>query len=672
MQRFIEDGNGFLGIGSRRARASRARFFDGLIGARPGASSSTDAGRADRRPRRPRAPGDARPAAAVEPHRRLVHVDRRARPARSTRRALPRAGRARRRRHRGIGGNDTPISWCRDYRGGRSFYTGMGRTAAAYGEADFKKHLLGALAVDRRPDARRLQGHDQRQLQGHEDHQRRRRRRPASPPAASRTASSIANNGWVLYIGRGDCRTDAERGALLGLPSLGRILDHADPNVGIGCGTRPHLRPGAVQRHREQRRHARRQARGLRRRRPGRRADRRGRPQDGVRPARHRRRRRTSPRRATSTCSTSRRFNPSSRRPACRSSAASRRCRARASRASRSTCETKKLDLDSEVADLRVRRPDLLLLPRRRRHGLRLRGQPLRHHRRHELVAGLQRLLGQQPDRPSARSGRQRRSRRARNCGTANYSYQDARRTAGNTNDYNGKMLRIKPIADAPGRPRSRRSASGTTYDDPGRRRARTARTCSRATKGGRRRQDQARDLRDGPAQPEPPVDRPEDRRPVHGVGRPGRRRAERDRGPVDVRERGPDHARRQLRLAVLHGQQAGLPRPHRRRQPAHRQRRPATCPAVPATGGTDGWYDCDNLRNDSPNNTGLVVFPHTTGTGADAGKVRGNNLWYTPRQPGQRQRLPGVPASRAAPTAAPDYGATPTSAVPVRARTTA
>ena len=35
-------------------------------------------------------------------------------------------------------------------------------------------------------------------------------------------------------------------------------------------------------------------------------------------------------------------------------------------------------------------------------------------------------------------------------CGASNYSYQDARRTAGNTNDYNGKMLRIKPIASLP------------------------------------------------------------------------------------------------------------------------------------------------------------------------------------------------------------------------------
>ena len=32
-----------------------------------------------------------------------------------------------------VGGTDQPISWCRDFGGGRSFYTGMGRTAAPSG-----------------------------------------------------------------------------------------------------------------------------------------------------------------------------------------------------------------------------------------------------------------------------------------------------------------------------------------------------------------------------------------------------------------------------------------------------------------------------------------------------------------------------------------------------------
>ena len=94
---------------SRTARASSASapprpvepgssFVNGLIGARP-TQQPDDAVAADRRPRRPRAPVDARPAAAVEPQRPLVHVadapDRHG----PHRRALPRAERGGRRRH---------------------------------------------------------------------------------------------------------------------------------------------------------------------------------------------------------------------------------------------------------------------------------------------------------------------------------------------------------------------------------------------------------------------------------------------------------------------------------------------------------------------------------------------------------------------------------------------
>src|SRR3954467_6036043 len=52
-------------------------------------------------------------------------------------------------------------------------------------------------------------------------------------------------------------------------------------------------------------------------------------------------------------------------------------------------------------------------------------------------------------------------------CGTANYSYQDARRTAGNTNDYNGKMLRIHPEPAIPDGDK-REVGEGKTYSIPG------------------------------------------------------------------------------------------------------------------------------------------------------------------------------------------------------------
>jgi cytochrome c len=46
----------------------------------------------------------------------------------------------------GTNGFDHPIAWCKDYKGGRSFYTAGGNTAASFGEAAFREHLAGAIA----------------------------------------------------------------------------------------------------------------------------------------------------------------------------------------------------------------------------------------------------------------------------------------------------------------------------------------------------------------------------------------------------------------------------------------------------------------------------------------------------------------------------------------------
>ena len=45
----------------------------------------------------------------------------------------------------GAMGGDHPISWCRRYQGGRSFYTAMGHEAGAYAEPALRRHLLGAI-----------------------------------------------------------------------------------------------------------------------------------------------------------------------------------------------------------------------------------------------------------------------------------------------------------------------------------------------------------------------------------------------------------------------------------------------------------------------------------------------------------------------------------------------
>ncbi|HWK27577.1 MAG TPA: ThuA domain-containing protein [Solirubrobacter sp.] len=41
--------------------------------------------------------------------------------------------------------NDHPVVWCKDYQGGRSFYTALGNTAEGFADPDFRKHLGGAV-----------------------------------------------------------------------------------------------------------------------------------------------------------------------------------------------------------------------------------------------------------------------------------------------------------------------------------------------------------------------------------------------------------------------------------------------------------------------------------------------------------------------------------------------
>jgi cytochrome c len=45
----------------------------------------------------------------------------------------------------GTMGFDHPIAWCKDYKGGRSFYTAGGHTASTFAEVGFQAHLAGAI-----------------------------------------------------------------------------------------------------------------------------------------------------------------------------------------------------------------------------------------------------------------------------------------------------------------------------------------------------------------------------------------------------------------------------------------------------------------------------------------------------------------------------------------------
>ncbi len=228
--------------------------------------------------------------------------------------------------------------------GGRSVLHGHGaRRRRRYAEANLSKHLLGALqwttGLVRGDCKATISSSNYRATRVRRAPAR---RPPASPPAGESHGLSIASQRLGrLHRPRGDCRTDAERGALIGLPSLGpRSSTTPTRTSASACGTVHILDPsqytgaensGVTKAGVPPR---------LRRRRHRRRAHDEVNHKMEYRPPRHRRCRPTSPQtgprlpRSTSRPSTRER---QAQGPG-RSSAASRRCRSRASRASRSTC----------------------------------------------------------------------------------------------------------------------------------------------------------------------------------------------------------------------------------------------------------------------------------------------------------------------------------------------
>ena len=242
-----------------------------------------------------------------------------------------------------------------------------------------------------------------------------------------------------------------------------------------------------------------------------------------------------------------------------------------------------------------------------------------------------------------------RRGRRARTAGSAHYSYQDARRTAGNTNDYNGKMLRITPIPDA----RGRRAAGGRHRARRTRSRSRTPRTGPNLFDGTEGDGDQAKPeiYAMGLRNPSRLSIDPETDIPYTAWVGPDAGAPSATQGPSTYENAA------QIDRAGNYGWPycMGNGQAYRDRiaDPADRQpsttarrTRPATSPAARPPAARDGWYDCNNLRNDSPNNTGLVEFPHETGTGDGRGQAAPDEHLVAAAATRQRpERLPGVPA---------------------------
>jgi len=219
LKAFVEGGGGFVGVHDAARAQSTSDWFTGLIGTRPAASPDTvqqavvdvtdrqhpaNAGlpltwtRADQWLNwDPNPIGQVHTVAQVEEWKYSA----------------------------GEAGNGPfhPVSWCRDYSGGRSFYTGMGRTSESWtADEMFRDHLLGAI----RWTTGMVRGDCQATIASNYTTERlTAENQPGQLDQIGEPHGlTIAPDGTVFYVGKAAC------------PS-GPIVDWEDPNVGLGCGT---------------------------------------------------------------------------------------------------------------------------------------------------------------------------------------------------------------------------------------------------------------------------------------------------------------------------------------------------------------------------------------------------------------------------------------------------
>ena len=228
LERYMEAGGGFLGIHDAARAEPYSDWFTGLIGARPTSSGQAAAQRATVEV------GDRANPATKD----LPRASGSAPTGGSTGRTNPSGtvhtvARVRENTYQpgtGANGWDHPVSWCRDYDGGRSFYTGMGGTAASFQEADFRSHLRGALLWT----TRLARADCQATITA--NYKAERVTSPNKPGSSDQIGEPhglvTAKDGRVFYIGRGG-----------GDASAPVVTDWNDPERRQGRGHRPHLGP---------------------------------------------------------------------------------------------------------------------------------------------------------------------------------------------------------------------------------------------------------------------------------------------------------------------------------------------------------------------------------------------------------------------------------------------
>ncbi|MFI6938298.1 ThuA domain-containing protein [Streptomyces sp. NPDC050418] len=220
LEAYMEAGGGFVGLHDAARTEPYSDWFTGLIGARPTAGSGATSQRATVEL------GDRRHPATKDLPVQWKRPDKwfnwKENPSGKVH-TIARVRESTYKPGEGANGWDHPVSWCRDYDGGRSFYTAMGGTADAYSETDFRTHLRGALnwttrlvradckaTIDANYTAERLTVPNQ---PGQNDQ--------IGEPHGLVTAK----DGRVLYIGRGGADS-----------SQPVVTDWSDPDIGKGNG----------------------------------------------------------------------------------------------------------------------------------------------------------------------------------------------------------------------------------------------------------------------------------------------------------------------------------------------------------------------------------------------------------------------------------------------------
>ncbi|MGW7023060.1 ThuA domain-containing protein [Streptomyces decoyicus] len=221
LESYMKAGGGFLGIHDAARTEPYSDWFTGLIGARPTATAPAGTQRATVEV------GDRTHPATKDLPVQWKRPDRWLNWATSPSGAVHTVARVRESTYQpgaGANGWDHPVSWCRDYDGGRSFYTGMGGTAASFQEADFRTHLRGALLWT----TRLARADCQSTITA--NYRAERVTSPNQPGQSDQIGEPhglvTAKDGRVFYIGRGG-----------GDASAPVVTDWNDPGVGKGEGT---------------------------------------------------------------------------------------------------------------------------------------------------------------------------------------------------------------------------------------------------------------------------------------------------------------------------------------------------------------------------------------------------------------------------------------------------